>query len=294
MDLLLKIKKAIYGKKTLSECVVYTIVFLIFAAFSLSYLYVLVWCFVSGARNSDAVLFEPFERIFSGLNFSNYKNIISAFKVNNTKFLGMFFNSVYFSVFGCALTILSTSTLAYATTKFKFPGSNLIYYIVLFTMMLPLYGSSGSLYRLYDSMGLLNSPLMILTSLGGMGGNYLYFHAFYKNLSSTYMEAAEIDGANDWQIFFKIIFPQSMGITGALFLSTWVVQWNAYADNLVYLPKMPTLAAGIYLFESASKRAVRWDILFGACFLVSIPPIVLFIMFNKVLTSNVSLGGIKE
>lgn len=293
-NFLFKLKKFFYGDKSISECIVYTFVFFIFAAFALSYVLVLIWSFIAGARTHESVVLYPFENIFSNLNFSQYGEVFSSFSIGKYKFINMFLNSLYFSVIGVAFTILSTSTFAYVTTKYKFPCSGIFYYIVLFTMVLPLFGTGGSLYRLYMKLGFINSPLLVLTSLGGMNGLYLYFHAFYKSFSNTYMEAAELDGANDWQIFFKVVFPQSMGIVGALFLTQWVGAWNSYGDNLIYLPKMPTLASGLYLFNADMVYNARMDILFGVCFLVSIPPIILFVTFNKVLTSNISLGGIKE
>jgi ABC-type glycerol-3-phosphate transport system permease component len=290
----LRLKRAIYGKKTVSECIVYTIVFLLFTAIALSYLFVVVWSLLAGMRGHRAVVLTPFENMLSNLQPKELLAVFTELKVAKWGFMEMFGMSVYFSIFGTFLTIMSTSTLAYVTTKYKFPCSNWFYFVVLFTMTLPLYGSGGAKYRLYQDLGFINNPAIIITCLGGMGGNFLYFNAFYRGLSSTFMEAAELDGANEWQIFFQIVFPQSMGITGALFLTMWVGQWNGYGDILIYLPKMPTLAAGLFLFNADMIYNARMDILFGACFITSIPPIVLFALFSKVLTNNVSLGGIKE
>ena len=82
-------------------------------------------------------------------------------------------------------------------------------------------------------------------------------------------------------------------IFGALFLTNWLGTWNNYESALVYLPNLPTLPVGIYQFNTEMIYRARLDILFAACVIISIPAIVLFVAFNKVITTNVSLGGIK-
>ena len=73
----------------------------------------------------------------------------------------------------------------------------------------------------------------------------MYFYAFYRGLSKSYVEAAEIAGANKWQIYFKIMFPQAAAMFGSLFLMLWIADWNNYSTALIYLSKLPTLAVFI-------------------------------------------------
>ena len=103
-----------------------------------------------------------------------------------------------------------------------------------------------------------------------------------------------MDGANDFDIYFRIMFPQVINLFGALFLITWVGDWNNYSSALIYLSKLPTLAGGIYTFELNMIQHARRDILYAAYMITAVPPLILFICFNKVLTSNISIGGIKE
>ena len=291
----LKLKIAIYKNKTPSECVTYTIVFLLFMAISLTYVFVLFWCMISGMRSHTAVMRWPFEKMFEDLKPAQIIEVFGAIKHAKTDFWGMLINSIYFSVTSVVINLLCTAMFAYVTTKYEFPGSKLVYPIVMVMMFLPLYGSGGAEYKLYAKMNLINNPLQaIVCSTGGMGMGYLYFNAFYRGLSGTYKEAAEIDGAGEYTIFFRIILPQAMGLMGALFLTNWIGGWNGYQGFLVYMPNLPNLAAGIYLVQDAMERKSQMHYVFGACFVVSIPPLILFAFFNKILTNNVSLGGIKE
>ena len=122
----------------------------------------------------------------------------------------------------------------------------------------------------------------------------MYFYAFYRGLSKSYAEAAEIDGANKWQIYFKIMLPQAFAMFGSLFLMLWIADWNNYSTALIYLSKLPTLAVGIYKFQLQMTYSSRMDILYAACTISLLPPLIIFVFFNNALMSNASVGGIKE
>ena len=206
-------------------------------------------------------------------------------------FVGRF--SCFFSVVGALLQTFVTITFAYCCTMYKFPGSNLPYTIILVIMVLPIYGAGGATYALYRQLGMVDSYTHIICSAAGMTGSFLYFRAFFKNMSWTYAEAAAMDGCGPFRLYFKVMLPQAKPIFGALFLTTWLASWNNYESALLYLPNLPTLPVGIYQFNTEMIYRARLDILFAACVLVSIPALVLFTVFNKMITTNVSVGGIK-
>ena len=295
MNFLLNLKRLIYKNKTLSECIVYTVVFFVFTLIAFSYVYVLFWCLISGMRTHADVTLRPFESMFEGLQPIKILQVFDKLTTDQTNFLGMLINSLYFSITSVVVNIFCTASFAYVTTKYEFPGSKLVYSVVMVLMVLPIYGTSGASYKLYVDMGLINNPLQaVVCSTSGLGMGYLYFNAFYRGLSNTYKEAAEIDGAGEYTIFFKIVLPQAMGLVGALFLTSWIGGWNGYEGFLIYMPGLPNLAAGLYLFQVHVERTAQWEYVYGSCFVIAIPPLILFALFNKTLTSSISLGGIKE
>jgi ABC-type glycerol-3-phosphate transport system permease component len=288
----IKAKKYNLMKKTPAEYVLYSIVFAIFCFFAASYVYMLFWCFYSGTRAPDIVVTDPFG--FSKPNFGNYIEVFRIMDANGAGFVEMLLNSLYFSIFGCAISIMVTTMFAYVCNKYTFPCSKLFYMIIIVITMLPIYGSGSGMYKMLFNLGFLNSPLMLLTSIGGFNMNFLYLFAFFSGLSWNYAEAAQIDGANDWQVFFQIMFPQSIAMVGSLYVLAWLAEWNSYGTALIYLPKMPTLAVGIYQFQQQMQYESRYDILYAACAISIIPPLTLFVLCNNALMSNISLGGIKE
>lgn len=286
-------KKRIFEQRSLSERITFAIVFFIFLAFAVSYVYIYVWTFLSGLKTHKENVFTPFG-LPKSPEWQHYLEVFQLLKVNGTNYLGMLQNSLIFSLFGPLISITVTSMISYVCSKYKFFGSRIYYVIVIFMITMPIYGSGGARYKLYYNLGLIDSYAYLLTYTSGLGMNFLYFFAMYNSISWSYAEAAFIDGANDWTVYFKIMLPLSLNLFGALFLTAWVGAWNDYSAVLIYLPKLPTLAGGMYLFELEMIYHVRSDILYAAYFIASVPPLILFAVFNKALTSNISLGGIKD
>lgn len=281
-----------FKRKAPMEIAVHCIVSAIFMVVALSYLYILVWAFLAGVRTHSEIVFDPLA-LPKTWNFRNYIDVFSLLEVNGKNFLDMLFNSVWFSVVTILLQQVSTMSFAYCCSKYKFPGSKLPYIIILIMITLPIYGSGGATYKLVHALGLIDSYAYVLMGISGFNMNFLYYTAYFKNLSWAYAEAAMIDGAGAWQIYLYAMLPQAKPIFGALFLTSWIGSWNSYEGALVYLPNLPTMPVGIYQFNVEMIYRARLDILFAACVLVSIPAIILFAVFNKTITTNVSVGGLK-
>lgn len=281
-----------FERKAPLEIALHCVVSIFFMVVALSYLYIFVWAFLSGLRTNSEIVMKPFA-LPTEWNWAHYIEVFEQLSVNENNFLDMLFNSVWFSVFGSLLTQFVTCTFAYTCAKYKFPGSGIPYMIVLIMITLPIYGNTGAMYKLLHSLGMIDSYARIITMAAGFNMHFLYYMAYLKNLSWTYAEAAMMDGANDFQIYFRVMFPQMKPIFGALFLSSWLATWNSYENELLYQPNLPTLPVGIYLFNLEMTYRARLDILFAACVLISIPAIIIFIVFNKTITTNVSVGGIK-
>lgn len=279
-------------RKTPGEKILHILVSLIFAAVAFTYVYLFFWAVMSACKTHTEIVMNPFA-LPKKWHWDHFAEVITSLEVNGHGFWEMLFNSCFFSVFGALLQTFVTITFAYCCTMYKFPGSNLPYTIILVIMVLPIYGAGGATYALYRQLGMVDSYTHIICSAAGMTGSFLYFRAFFKNMSWTYAEAAAIDGCGPFRLYFKVMLPQAKPIFGALFLTTWLSSWNNYESALLYLPNLPTLPVGIYQFNTEMIYRARLDILFAACVLVSIPALILFTVFNKVITTNVSVGGIK-
>lgn len=279
-------------RKSKGEIALYCIVSLIFAAVAFTYVYVYVWAIIAGNKTHVEIVNNPFS-LPEKWHWEHFVEAFTIFEVNGIGFFEMLFNSIYFSVLCPLVTHLVTISFAYCCTKYKFPGSELPYLIILVITVLPIYGTSGATYRLYSQLGIMDSYAQIICATSAFGMNFLIYRGFYLNTSWSYAEAAMMDGADEFKIFWKVMFPMAKPIFLSLFLSNWLSEWNAYGNSLVYRPSLPTLPAGIYQFNTEMIYRARLDILFAACIIISIPAVILFITFNKMLTTSVTVGGIK-
>lgn len=285
----MKLKR--FQRKSRSEIILHCIVSALFTVVAASYLYVLVWMILAGLKEHTDLIMNPFDlpKIWK---WSNYIEVFTSLEVNGNNFLDMLFNSVWFSVGGTFTAQFFSLTLAYAVTKYTFPGSKWIYPIILIMSTFPIYGTGGAAYKLMLDLHLIDNYAQVLFPQV-FGFTVLYYMSFVKSLSWSYAEAAMIDGAGDFGIFFRVMLPQMKPIFGALFLSNWVTSWNSYEGAMINIPNLPTLPVGIYQFNVEMTARMRLDLLFAACVLVCLPSIILFAVFNKTMTSSVSIGGLK-
>lgn len=279
-------------RKSTGEKILYICVSILFALVAFSYLYILLWMIMSALKTHNEIVMNPFA-LPKEWHWEHFIETFSMLEVGGVGFFGMLFNSLWFSVFPVIIEQFTTVTFAYTCSKYKFPTCKLPYIITMIMITLPIYGAGGAAYRLNYALGLTNNYLAAFVSIGGFGLHFLYYQAFFKNLSWTYAEAAQIDGANDFQTYFRVMLPQAKPLVSALAITSWIGCWNSFDKQMIYQPQIPTLPLGIYQFNTEMMYRARLDILFAGCFFTSIPVILLFIFFNKVITTNVSLGGIK-
>ena len=206
----------------------------------------------------------------------------------------MTWNSVWFSV-GCTIMkIISTVCFAYAVARFDFVGRKFLYAFVILQMMLPIYGQTSANYSLLLKLGLVDTPGYLLGQGAGHGMFFLITYSFFRNLPSGYEEAARIDGAGPFLIFWKVMLPLAKSIVSALTIMQFISNWNDYQNVLIYLKSYPTLSSALYNLKSqAFTLGLQTPSYFAGIFISILPVAVLFIVFNKEIMENVSIGGMK-
>lgn len=282
-------------KGTVGSKIVTSIFFLIFWMYALSLFYFVFWTFYNSVKIDDE-FFEDMISLPTIWRFSNYVEAYKFIDYNEIKFPIMFVNSIWFSVGSSLLTVFSHAVTGYIFAKYKFPGREVAFKVILFTIALPIVGSLPSLYKIVYTIGIEDSPLFLITYLGGFGSNFLVTYAFFSGIDKTYMEAAEIDGASRFGIFFRIMLPLAVAPCFALFLLTFINQWNNYETAILFLDAFPTLSSGLYHFSEYmkfSETSSPYTVYFAGILLASVPVIILVACFGDKLMSNVSMGGIK-
>ena len=127
-----------------------------------------------------------------------------------------------------------------------------------------------------------------------MAKTLLITYSFFRNLPTGYVEAAKIDGAGPFTVFLRVMLPLAKPITSALTIMTFIGNWNDYQNVLLYLESFPTLSSALFLLqESSHTLGLQTPVFFAGIFISILPVAALFIIFNKQIMENVSVGGLK-
>ena len=268
------------------------VVFILFALYAFTLIFAMLWAF-SASLKSQNEFYENINGLPREWLFSNYITAFSSVQANGNNMFVMFWNSVWYSCGGAALGVFTSSVTAYVVAKYKFPGRGFIYGLALVTMMIPIVGSFPSQYKVYTALGIIDTPLLLITKAAGFGFNFIVLFSFFKTLSWTYAEAGFIDGASHLKGFFRIMLPQALPVIGSLFMVAVVQLWNEYMEPNLFLQSYPTLSSGLYIFQLEMTRGINYPVLFAGLIVSVIPVIILFVCFQKTMMESMSVGGIK-
>ncbi len=273
--------------------VVFAIVFIIFLIYAIGLMTPFVYGFTIALKKDGRAFMRDPASITFPLHFENFIKAFEVLEIADNNFFQMLINSLWFSVGNTFMSIAAATCVAYVCSKYRFRGRNFIYNTIIVVMMIPIYGALPAQYRQRAALGMIDSPLLLIGSFSCISSYFIYIHAFFKTLSWTYAEAAFIDGASDWKVFIRIMVPLLLPSLTALSVMAFIGYWNDYAGTLLWLPNMPTLAAGLYTYDYNMQYEANQPLFFAGVFVSLIPVLTLFILFQNTLMTKVYAGGLK-
>lgn len=284
--------KNIFEKRSKLDRIVFAVVFVVFFSYALSLIYPFVWGFFSSLKTPREYGTSP-DFFPHSWKWSNYIDAFKNLQVGDSNIFSMLWNSIWFSVGSIVINLFFTSLTAYVLCNYEFKGKKILLIVNMLVVFVPVYGGFASTYRFYYQSGMVNSYLILLSATGGFSFNTMLLYGFFSNISKTYSEAAQMDGAGHFLTYFKIMLPQASPMILALFLLGFIGKWNDYMTPILYLEQMPTLATGLFRYQEIAMRKSLYPTLYAGLFISLIPILILFAFFSKTLMNNVSLGGIK-
>lgn len=281
-------------KKTVGFKIFFGAIFCILVIHSALLIYPFIWLILNSLKTSYEYISTSSLLLPQDWLFKNYIDVFTVFNVKGVGFIEMTWNSIWWSVGNTVIGVFMGGVVAYTVARYDFKAKNIVWGIIMATMMIPLYGSGAAGYKQLFTLGLYDNPLILIKSAGGYGGfQFLMLHSFFKSLPKDYAEAAELDGAGQFYIFLNIMFPMALGPTLALSVSSFVSCWNSYMVGIVSMPSYPLLSTGLYLYEQAMKMGMNYPLYFCGAVICTLPVIVLFCCFQDVFLQNMSMGGLK-
>ncbi len=232
----------------------------------------------------------------SGLHFENFA---TAWRAQNISVF--FLNSLVYSVTATALTMVISTPAAYVLSRIRFRGNKLIQASFATAQGVPLCMIVLPLYGVLASLGMLRSPATIQPTLiflyTGISIPYtvIYLLAFFSTISTSYEEAAIIDGCTREKAFWRIMFPlaQSGVITVSVF--NFLNIWNEYFMSMIFASgdKVRPLSVGLYALYNSMRYTGNWAGLFAAVVIIFLPTFVMYVLLSNKIIAGITAGGVK-
>jgi ABC-type glycerol-3-phosphate transport system permease component len=251
----------------------------------------LLWVLMSSFKTTAQIFQSPFS-LPTSVNIDNY---VSAWTTANIG--SYFFNTVL--VVGCSLflVMLLGSMCAYYLARYEFKGSKVIYYLMLAGLTFPIFLAVVPLFQTLKGFGLLNTfPGLIITYVAfALPFTVFFLYAFFRTLPQEVAEAAMLDGAGPWRIFFTIMLPMAGPGMASVAILNFLGLWNQFLLPIALNTSTANyvLSQGMASFASQAGYAVNFGALFAAVVITVLPVLVTYIIFQRQLQGSVSPSTLK-
>jgi ABC-type glycerol-3-phosphate transport system permease component len=247
------------------------------------------WMLATALRSPDQILKLPPSWIPNPITFKNFPKVFQ--EVPFARFIKNSFVLVFWNVLG---QIFATTMVAYGFSRFRFPGRNTLFLVLLATLMIPNTITLVPQFILFARLGLTNSYLpLILPSFAGSPYLIFLMRQYMMTIPLDLDEAAMLDGANRFQTLVHVLMPLMVPALVLVTVFTFVDVWNDFMRPLVYLndPSKFTVSIGLAFFQGTKFTA--WEMLMAGSLMAMLPPAILFFLTQKRLMGGISMTAIK-
>jgi multiple sugar transport system permease protein len=227
-------------------------------------------------------------RDFSG---EGYSTILTTASQNPV--LQWFLNSMIAATAHTLLVLVTASTAAYALARMHFRGKNVMFAVIVLTLVIPQFVFIIGNYIIVEAFGWLDTLLAVIVPGAAGAFGVFFLRQFFLSLPLELEEAALIDGANRFQIFLRIILPLSKAPLATLAVLSFLVNWNDFLWPVYVLlsPKSLTLPPGLAVLQSAYNT--DYPVIMAGGVLASIPVLLIYIFAQRYIIEGVSRSGLK-
>lgn len=254
-------------------------------------LFPIYFLFVNSFKSQKEIVAAPMS-LPSVWDFSYLKNAAAQIKLVESVA-----NTLLITVVAVALIVLVASLTAWMMVRCKTKASNLLFLVFTAAMLIPFQSVMYPLVSFMEALGLKNTFGLILMYGGfGLSMTVFMYHGFFKGVPLSLEEAAVIDGANIFQLFFNIVFPLVKPITATVIITNAVWIWNDYLLPFLIIGnnKSKTLTLSLYYAKSLSGQYGNpWELIFPAVLICVIPILVMFILLQKNIIEGIAAGAVK-
>jgi multiple sugar transport system permease protein len=264
-------------------------IYLFLSISAIAFIVPLWWQIATSLKIDEQIFTFPPIWIPDPFDWANYPEALTA--IPFLRYLG---NTLYISVWNVIGIVISCSLTAYGLSRLEWPGRNILFIMVLATMMLPYAVTMIPLYIVFTKLGWIGTyaPL-IVPSFFGSGFDIFLLRQFFMTIPMELSDAGRIDGASHWDIYWRIILPLAKPALATVALFTFLHSWQDFMGPLLYISSdsQSTLALGLQKFLILHQA--EWSYLMAASTTFTIPIIIMFFLTQRTFIQGITLTGIK-
>lgn len=219
------------------------------------------------------------------------QNYVSSLQAGN--FPVYFSNTVFVAVVSTFITVMVNLMAGYALAKYIFKGRNLIFTIMIATLMIPLQVIMIPIFLQLKNLGMLNSLWGIIIPPAATPTGVFLARQYLVNLPDSLIEAARIDGAKEHTIFFRLILPMSKPIVATIAIFSFMWRWNDYLWPLIVITDNKKQTVQQALANFVGQLQINWSDLLAMTTIAIIPVIIVFLAFQRFFFSGIAAGSVK-
>jgi len=280
-----------HRKNRIGRVVQQLIIYALLLFFSLLFLFPLFWMLTTALKPNAQIYLWPPQWIPNPPQWSNFSDALTNPYLPFSRF---FTNTVIIELGVVSGRLISCTLVAYGFARLHAPGKNVMFTIMLATLMLPSVAVLIPQYVMFSKIGWIGTllPLIVPAWFGEAFAIFL-IRQFFMTIPYELEEAALIDGASRLRILWRIIIPLSMPVLSVITIFTFKDNWNEFLRPLMFLnnPKLYTVAIGIEYFNG--QNSVQMNLLMAASVAMLVPIVILFVFAQRAFVEGISLTGIK-
>lgn len=258
----------------------------ILCVLSISFLFPIIWSLTASVKSIAEVYEYPPSLWVQNPQWSNYTNALS--RLPFFRFMG---NTLILCIASTIGQVLTASLVGYAFARLRWRGREIWFVILLATIMLPGQILLIPHYLIYQSLGWVNTykPLIIPSWLGGGAFFIFLFRQFFKGIPRSMEEAARLDGANEWQIYWNVFLPNAQPVLATVAVLSFIAHWKEFMAPLIYLSDFEKYPIGLGLRMYQTLEGFWTNYLMAASVVALAPLVILFFLAQKLFVRGMLL-----
>jgi len=248
----------------------------------------ILWVLVSSLKTQSELFTYPLTILPAHPTLSNFSAALE-----DHALLRYFGNSSFVAVVATLITIAINLMAGYALSKYYFPGRDIIFYVMIGTLMIPLQAIMVPIFLLLKKLGMLNTLWGVIIPPAATPTGIFLARQYIMTIPNSLIEAARIDGAREGRIFRSVIVPLAKPIVATLAIFSFMWRWNDFLWPFIVISNKSKMTLQLALANFVGQYQINWASLLSLTVITMIPMVVVFLALQKYFVTGLTAGGVK-